>query len=779
MGFGFGQRRGGELPVELTGFVGRTEEIALIRAELARSRLVTLAGPGGVGKSRTATRAAAGLTARFPDGVWLAELSGLRDPELLLTALAGVLELPEQAGMGTLDAMVAHLRERRLLIVLDTCEHLLDACAMLSDVLLREAPGVSVLATSRQPLDVPGERCLTIAPLDPADSLELFVQRAASVVPGFAVTDANREQLLALVGRLDGMPLALELAAVRLRAVPLAELAARLDRRFEVLTGGRRTAHTRHQTLRTAIGWSHELCTPHERLLWARLSVFAGPFDVSAAERVCAGGKLAREDVLPALIGLVDKSVVQRTGEDGDRYRLLDSIREYGADWLARAGDVEAVRERHLASLRELGQRFWDELLTPAQIGLHAAVRDRIDDIRAALSHAYEAPGQARHGLWLAAQLAPYWRAAGTLSEGRHWIGKGLDLVPAVCEERAWGLLMTGIFGIWTADLATAAERFPLARDAAEQAGTERVARFADAYLGALTALDGEVDEGLAALAEARDRIVAAGDGLGIGVVHYEEALLRAVLGDFAEALRLCDAGLAYLEGTGDRQLYASTLVVQGAIQWLAGEYDTSAEPVYRALEAAGEIGEALIAALACLALSWHAAREERYVRAAWLLGYAENTRRLSGDPVSMLPSLLEQQEATQKAVAGALGAAEFARWRGRGARLPGAAVLAAVRADADEPSGTAAELPGGPAGPASEVRPAADGRAAADGRTAAPTLTRREREVAALVSQGLSNREVAERLVISKRTADAHVEHIFAKLGITSRREIPAVLEP
>ncbi|MEO3764863.1 LuxR C-terminal-related transcriptional regulator [Streptomyces sp. B5E4] len=764
MGFGFGQRRGGELPVELTGFVGRTEEIALIRSELARSRLVTLAGPGGVGKSRTAMRAAAGLTARFPEGVWLAELSGLRDPELLLTSLAAVLELPEQPGLGTLDAMVAHLRERRLLIVLDTCEHLIGACAMLSDVLLREAPGVSVLATSRQPLDVPGERCLTIAPLDPADSLELFVQRAASVVTGFAVTDANREQLLALVGRLDGMPLALELAAVRLRAVPLAELATRLDRRFEVLTGGRRTAHARHQTLRTAIGWSHELCTAHERLLWARLSVFAGSFDVSAAERVCAGGKLAREDVLPALIGLVDKSVVQRTGEDGDRYRLLDSIREYGANWVARAGDVEAVRERHLSSMRELGQRFWDELLTPAQPGLHADVRERIADLRVAMAYAYDTPERARNGLWLAAQLTPYWRAAGTLSAGRHW-NEGLDLAPEVCEERACGLLMTGIFGIWTADLATAAERFPLARNAAEQAGTERVGRFADAYLGALTALGGEVDEGLAALAEARERIVAAGDGLEMGVVHYEEALLRAVLGDTGEALRLCEAGLGYLESTGDRQLFASTLMVQGAIQWLAGEYETSVEPLHRGLEAAGGIGEALIVAPACLALSWHAAREERYVRAAWLLGYAENSRRLSGDPVSMLPSLLEQQESVEKAVAEALGAEEFGRWRRRGARLPGAAVLAAVRAGADEPPCTAAE-------------PVATALRAADGGPAAPALTRREREVAALVSQGLSNREVAEQLVISKRTADAHVEHIFAKLGITSRREIPAALD-
>ncbi|MDT9699832.1 LuxR C-terminal-related transcriptional regulator [Streptomyces sp. P17] len=755
MGFGFGQRRGGQLPVELTSFVGRTEELALIQGTLDRSRLVTLVGPGGVGKSRTALRAAGAAGGRFADGVRLVELSALHDPELIPATLAGVLELPEQSGMSPLDAVVEHLRQRRLLIVLDTCEHLVDACAMLCDILLREAPELSVLATSRQPLDVPGEHCVPIPPLPCEDAVELFVQRAAAVTGGPALTSADRERTLALADRLDGIPLALELAAVRLRAVPLAELVARLDRRFEVLTGGRRTALSRHQTLRTAIDWSHELCTPQERLLWARLSVFAGSFELSTAERVCADPELPPEQVVEALIGLVDKSVVQRIGEDGGRYRLLDTIREYGTDMLGPAAD--AVRRRHFAFYDDLAGRFWDEFVSPAQVRLHRAIRENIADVRAALEYGLATEDLTADALWLASRLVPHWRAAGTLSEGRYWIDKCLDRTPQDCPERAWGLFMTGESGVWTGDLETALDRFPQALEVARRSGESRVELFAGAYVTALSALGGDVEGSLAAFEDARAKIVATGDLMGIGVVHYEGALLRAVLGDTEGAVELCRTGLGYLEGTGDCQLYGSTLAAQGMVLALTGRYEESLDPLRRALEAAGEIGEVLVAALACMGLAWHAARHERPVRACWLLGFAEHARRLSGDPVTLLPRLLEEQDTVRDEVRAALGTEEFERWRETGARMSGRQILDAVRADADVPAGERDRSP--------VVRP----------RQPADVLTRREREVAGLVAEGLSNREIAERLVISKRTVDAHVEHILAKLGITSRTEIPA----
>ena len=369
MATGTSYRTPGKLPPQTSGFVGRVAELGRARDLLRESRLVTITGPGGVGKTRLAVRVASEAAAGFRDGARLIELSGVRDPGLLMHTVAAELTLAElsnaEADQGSqADTLLGFIRDRELLLVLDTCEHLVDACATLADSILPAAPGVTILATSRQPLDASGEAVLQLLPLpvpDPgdesagkADVVELFAQRAAAAAPGFTVTPENLADVITVCRRLDGIPLAIELATVRLRALPLRQMAERIDDRLRLLTGGRRSGTPRHQTLRAAIEWSYSLCTPTEQLLWERLSVFAGGFDIVAAEAVCAGGELATEEILPTLISLVDKNVLVRErapdpnlpegGNAGEpAFRMLDTIREFGAERLHLAANHRAA----------------------------------------------------------------------------------------------------------------------------------------------------------------------------------------------------------------------------------------------------------------------------------------------------------------------------------------------------------------------------------------------------------------------------------------------------
>ncbi|HUN33106.1 MAG TPA: AAA family ATPase, partial [Trebonia sp.] len=443
----------------MTAFVGRKVELSRVAAMLETGRLVTIVGSGGVGKTRIALRVAAQVEDRYPDGACLVELAGLADPGQLCSTVAACLGLPEQDAVSQRDAVFGYLRERRrLLLILDTCEHLLDACAELAEQALSQAPGVTLLATSRQPLDVLGEQTFPVAPLPvPAstdatgggDAVELFAQRAAAAVPGFRVTAANRSDVIALCQRLDGIPLAIELAAVRLRALPLAELTQRLDNRFQVLASGRRGAVPRHQTLRTAIEWSHRLCTPAEQALWRRLAVFEGSFDLAAAEDVCADPELPRDEVVHALIGLVDKSVVLRDdGGDAEgagaaaaaapaganRYRLLDTLREFGREQLIEAAEQTTFLDRLTDRYLALATDFDEQLLAGDQAARFWRLRAEHQSLTAALRHALvDRDGDGalvssdqlerwRQGCWLAVRLRAYWLIAGELGEGRHWL---------------------------------------------------------------------------------------------------------------------------------------------------------------------------------------------------------------------------------------------------------------------------------------------------------------------------------------------------------------------
>ncbi|MFC1435073.1 LuxR C-terminal-related transcriptional regulator [Streptacidiphilus sp. N1-3] len=783
MTFGVQGKRAGDLPAEVTSFVGRGVELASVERLLNQARMVTLTGPGGVGKTRIALRTAAALREppqrRYQDGVFLVELSGLKDAELLPRAVCVALGITDQTVRPPLDFLTDYLADRSILLLLDTCEHLVDACAMLADLLLRDAPGVSILATSRQPLDVPGEHTLVIPPLpvepeqaDGGGAVALFAQRAAAVLPGFRLTEANRGDVLALCRRLDGIPLAIELATVRLRAIPLEQLAARLEDRFRLLTGGRRTALPRHQTLRTTIGWSHELCTPEERLLWARLSVFAGSFDLAAVEQVCAGGELDPDEVVEHLIGLVDKSVVLRVDEpsEGTRYRLLDTIREYGGEWLAQTGEEPGVRARHLDHYRAAVGRFRARFLTNDQVPLFRGLLLEIENLRAAIDfcveHHSRDPDEA---LALTTELWEFWVCSGLLAEGRYWLDRALARQPEATAARSLALSWAANLSLFRGDHDTALHGLNEALAIAEALDDDRLRTHAHHFLAQSAGWRGDHDAVDLHMRQVFSHIALGGDPTAEALMVLHLGLSRLLAGKFASAITAFDHQLAALADVPGERWLRGYLLVGRALSLYnldhPGNPDGGGEPAdpadcaataREALSAKAELGEPTGIAYALEVLAWLAVRAERPDRAAWLLGAAGVCWKRSGQPLSGVREMRGVHEAAEQAARDALGEDRFERRHRLGAEADLDLVVGSALSDTDLLL------------PAPREEPP---------QTGADTLTRREREVAELVARGLSNRQVAELLVISKRTADAHVEHILAKLGASSRTEIAAVV--
>ncbi|HXL91827.1 MAG TPA: LuxR C-terminal-related transcriptional regulator [Streptosporangiaceae bacterium] len=740
----------GELPVEVTGFVGRQHELTQLSGLLRAARLVTVTGPGGVGKTRIALRVAADVAARYADGVHLVSLSALSDPELLPNTVATSLGLPEQDVRSQLDAIIDHLRDRQLLLVLDTCEHLTDACAMLADVLLRTTQGITVLATSRQPLDVPGEHACTIAPMREADAIELFTQRAATVVPGFTVTSANRADVERLCRRLDQVPLALELATVRLRAIPLPQLVSRLEDRFRLLTGGWRSALAHQQTLYATTEWSHDLCTAAERLLWARLSVFAGSFDAGSAEDVCAGEGLPREEVLGALIGLVDKSVALRVEEDGTRYRLLDTIREFGAQKLAALGEESTVRRQHIARYLAMTRYFSAHVGTAGHLARYQQLVQEQSNIRAALDYALAAP-DGSPAAELAGSLDEFWQMSVSPAEGRYWMGKVLERLPLPSPERARALVSHGYLACLCGD---AVAGVSILEKGISIAGTTVLAR-GYCNLVMAYAFTERYQEALAA-AEAGETH-AAGNAHMLVALDTEAGYVHVLAGDVTAGLARCVRGLDRLGPVSTAPWQESYLhSLHGLCLFLTGDYTASAVAFCRALAMLHELGDLTGTGYALEGSAWLAAAQGRPGRAATLLGAAGPLWQLAGSRLGHNKRAEALHAQAEQAARAALGPEQYDVLYHRAATAPLGDVLRLAMDDLDT-------LP-------AQQQPAA---AATDGADPGEALTRRELEIAELVAGGLSNREVAERLVISKRTVDAHMEHIFSKLGVSSRVQL------
>ncbi len=775
-------RRLGLLPAEATGFVGREGELAGLASLLGTARLVTVAGPAGVGKTRLALRAAAEAAGRYPDGVWLADLGGIADPGLVGDAVAAALEgvcegSAGQDGAGW-PAALSQLRRRELLLILDTCEHLVDACGELADTVLRCAPGVTLIATSRQPLDVPGEHAFPLLPLPAASAasaaVQLFSQRAAAAVPGFSVTPANQADVVRLCQRLDGVPLAIEFAAVRLRALPLQELVGQLESGIRTLTVSRRGTSPRHQTLRAAIEWSYRLCGPAERTLWERLSVFAGTFDVSGAEYVCAGPRLPREQVLPALIGLVDKSVLLRDGADPSRYRLLGALREFGADRLAEADGAEPFLDRltawSVALARNLDPGCRDQA---GALPALRALRQEQANLRAALGHALGADTTARLrlGADLAVRLSCYWQASGQLDEGRQWLGRVTALFPEPARERAWALGARGQLAAFAGDLPAALNDISESVRLAAATGSGAQSAVARGHLRLTMALGfaGRHAEAMAAAETARRHLAACGQAAGLIELQAQLAHLHQLAGNTEEAVACAEPGRAPRGAAGGgRGIGGGRPLAAGlALVRRPGREEAAAEALRRALTAGHALGDVLGTAYAVEALAWLAVRREQGERTAWLLGAADQLwaatwRRLSGIAV-----LEESRQHAVSAARQALGGRRYLAAYCRGAALDLDAVVREALAEAGEP----------PAEAEGDAAVTGHDAAAAAAQAVAALLTRREREIARLVANGRSNREIAGQLFISKRTVDAHVDHIFSKLDISSRVQLTVML--
>jgi DNA-binding CsgD family transcriptional regulator len=536
-----------------------------------------------------------------------------------------------------------------------------------------------------------------------------------------------------------------------LRALSLEQLIARLEDRFRLLTGGRRATLAHHQTLYTATEWSHDLCTPAEQLLWARLSVFAGSFDIAAVEEVCGDYWLAPADVLTTLIGLVDKSVVSRIAGGGTgRYRLLDTIREFGAERLADRPDAGELRERHVARYVALAEQFAAHF-NDDQLARFSALRNEHANLRAAIESSLAVPGGQAQAARLVTALFGYWPIAGLAREGNYWTGKVLERFPGPSAERAM-LLVARCYLVVSGAEAAGREGIALAEQLAEPLIAARGYLALHLALGA----SGKVAAAAEAGAAAAERMAELGDDVGLLCLDAQVSQLYAVAGQADLALSRSGAGLARAASAGG-ELWSTSYMhyTAGLALFQQGKLTQSAAEEYRALALKSELGDIMGIAHCLEVLAWLAARQERYDRSAWLLGAASELWRRTGRRVSGNPVLEEFHQLAAAAALAALGSDRYAIRHGRGAGYPLDELITAAANDADDLGRSAAE------------------RAAASAQAPRGPLTSREYEIALLVAAGLSNREVAHQLMISKRTVDAHIEHIFIKLGVTSRVQL------
>ncbi|MDH6292424.1 protein kinase domain-containing protein [Rhodococcus opacus] len=755
--------KAGNLPLELTSFIGRRTELTQAKKLLSSSRLVTFTGIGGVGKTRLALRLADSSRRAFSNGVWLIELGEVRDPMLVIGTVSTTLGIRRQTADPPLEVLTNYLATKQLLLVLDNCEHLVESVAVLAETLLQWCPDLKLLATSREPLGTHGEVVMRVPPLTmPSEarpssihglptyeSVSLFVERATSAVPDFQLIEQNEAAVAEICRHLDGLPLAIELAAVRLRAMSVQQILDRLADRYQLLTAGSRVTPTRQQTLRWCIDWSYELCNQEEKHLWALLSVFSGGFELDAVEGIC-GEDFESAELFNVVASLVDKSILIRE-EPGTivRYRLLETIRDYGQEKSRAAGDFAEHRLRHRDWYQQLVIRAEADWVGPRQLEWITRLDREHANLREALTFSLDEQPETDAGVRMAAALFPYWLSRGHLSEGRLWLdralarhSKNLVTLKALYSDS----VLAGTQG----DTRHAAALLAAGDEIVAEQGSSPWSTVFSGYAA-----------GCLLLAEGDPRSA---------VEHYEKALLLAegnsflyrqigclfglglsyvMMDDSSRALTHFEKILAVTERHHEVVYRGRSSMTGGWALWRQGHTDRAVAVLTEGLRLTRAADDPAGTARCLQTLAWIEADEGRSERATVLMGAAEGIFQDMGGPMFRFLDELEYQGRCERRARSSLGTRKYDKHYQRGLQLGiPAAVAYAVQQTLEQPIHD----------------------------TTTPTsLTRREQQVADLVAEGLTNRAIATKLVISPRTAQGHVEHILTKLGFTSRAQISA----
>jgi non-specific serine/threonine protein kinase len=767
----------GVLPLRRTELIGREADLQQLRELVlhGEGRLVTLTGAGGCGKTTLGLELARELVDHFADGVWLVDLSPLGNPELAAQAVASTLGVREGPDRPLLDAVIAYIGPRAMLLVLDNCEHLIGACAVIVERLLTTCANLRVLATSREPVRIRGEvtwrvpslafpdlrRLPPMAELSKVPAVRLFADRARAAESSFALSAQNAPAVAQICVHLDGMPLALELAAARVQAMSVDKLAERLGNGFRLLGGGNRTAPSRQQTLEATLDWSYGLLDPSEQAVLRRLAVFAGGFELEAAEIVCAGQSTAPGDVLEILTQLVAKSLVQ-VGRDpaGTRYRLLETVRHHALERLRARGEADDARARHFGYHLALAERTTDALWgrhllgafgQPDQLAHLARLEREHDNLRLALNWTVEnrdVAAFARFGIALWA----FWFVQGYIGEGWRWAEVNLahqaELAPDVLAPV---LGVASCLALWRGDNARVAQLCDQVLPLFRAQGDDWNVGLMLTVGGLAVGFGGEIEPARLLLEESLAIYRGLDDAFGTGLALLDLGEVRWVGGDRAGARGILLEALAPLRRAGDVYQLVEALVNVGGIELELVGVDAAAELAGEALVLLGESGLHFFLPEALELAAEVAMARQHAERVAQLFGAAEASREWTGATryATAGAGYTRALEAVRAAVPGGVFTAMWADGRALTPRAAVELALATVRQPADQ----------------------------AVVRGPLARLTPREREVALLIASGLTNRQIADALVIAEGTAAVHVNHILAKLECTTRARVAALV--